>query len=54
MPFVFNIRIQAPFRGLIASARSFSDPSLLIQDRFGPAFQAEKPPVQPLESEKKR
>lgn len=54
LPFIFNIRIRAPFRGLIASARSFSDPSLLIEDRLGPGFQAEKPPVQPLESEKKR
>jgi hypothetical protein len=54
LPFIFNIRIRAPFRGLIATTRSFSDPSLLIQDRLGPSFQAEKPPVQPLESEKKR
>ncbi|MBA2919874.1 hypothetical protein GON01_09220 [Sphingomonas sp. MAH-20] len=54
LPFIFNIRIRAPFRGLIASARSFSDPSLLIQDQLGPAFQAEKPPVQPSDSENKR
>jgi len=54
LPFIFNIRIRAPFRGLISSARSFSDPSLLIQDRLGPAFQAEKPPVQPSDSEIKR
>lgn len=54
LPFIFNIRITAPFRGLIASARGFSDPSLLIQDQLGPGFQAEKPPVQPLESENKR
>jgi len=54
LPFIFNIRIRAPFRGLIASARSFSDPSLLIQDQLGPGFQAEKPPVQPSASENKR
>lgn len=54
LPFIFNIRIRAPFRGLIGTARSFYDPSLLINDRLGPAFQAEKPPVQPQESEIKR
>jgi hypothetical protein len=54
LPFIFNIRIRAPFRGLISSARSFSDPSLLIQDQLGPAFQAEKQPVQPSDSETKR
>lgn len=54
LPFIFNIRIRAPFRGLISSARSFSDPSLLIEDQLGPGFEAEKPPVQPLESENKR
>lgn len=54
LPFIFNIRIRAPFRGLIASARSFYDPSLLIQDQLGPGFQTEKPPVQPSDSETKR
>jgi hypothetical protein len=54
LPFIFNIRIRAPFRGLIGTARSFYDPSLLINDRLGPAFQAEKPPVQPKESVPRR
>ena len=31
LPFVFNIRIKAPFRGLLDSAQSFYDPSRLIQ-----------------------
>jgi hypothetical protein len=54
LPFIFNIRIRAPFRGLISTARSFSDPGLLVQDQLGPGFQAEKPPVQPPASEDKR
>ncbi|WP_375427014.1 YdbH domain-containing protein [uncultured Sphingomonas sp.] len=31
LPLVFNIRIKAPFRGLIDSARSFYDPARLIE-----------------------
>ena len=31
LPIVFNVRIQAPFRGLIDSAQSFIDPSRLIE-----------------------
>ncbi len=31
LPFVFNVRIRAPFRGLIDSAASFYDPRRLIQ-----------------------
>ena len=31
IPFHFNIRIQGPFRALVATARSFEDPSELIR-----------------------
>ena len=31
LPFVFNVRIKAPFRGLIDSAQSFYEPRRLIQ-----------------------
>lgn len=54
LPFIFNITIRAPFRGLLNTARSFTDPSLLIRQNL-PGFEAaEEPakPVQPEESEK--
>ena len=55
LPFVFNIRIKAPFRGLIDSAASFYDPKRLI-DRNLPALLEEQnkradPPIQPPASE---
>ncbi|HEU0067446.1 MAG TPA: YdbH domain-containing protein [Sphingomonas sp.] len=56
LPLVFNIRIRAPFRGLLDSAQSFYDPKRLIQrnlpalledaSRRDPAKTA-PPPVQP-------
>lgn len=50
LPFVFNVRIKAPFRGLINSAASFYDPKRLIQRNL-PALLEEqrkraKPPAQ--------
>ncbi|MFN3945685.1 MAG: YdbH domain-containing protein [Allosphingosinicella sp.] len=36
LPFRFNVRIQGPFRALIGTARSFDDPSLLIQPVLPP------------------
>ncbi|RJF85468.1 YdbH domain-containing protein [Sphingomonas cavernae] len=54
LPFIFNITIRAPFRGLLNTARSFTDPSLLIRQHV-PGFEAAdapQKPVQPEESEK--
>ena len=61
LPFVFNIRIKAPFRGLLDSAQSFYDPKRLIQRNLPALLQQQsappppesppKPPtIQPLES----
>ncbi len=63
LPFVFNIRIRAPFRGLIDSAASFYDPRRLIQRNLPalleeqnrratpPAVPAPTPSIQPPASE---
>jgi hypothetical protein len=56
IPFEFNITIRGPFRTLIATARSFEDPSNLIQSVLPPELR-EKPTnivVQPQESENVR
>lgn len=56
LPFVFNVRIKAPFRGLIDSAASFYDPKRLI-DRNLPALLEEQnkraapPTIQPPASD---
>ena len=65
LPFIFNVRIKAPFRGLIDSAASFYDPKRLIQRNLPalleeqrkrttpPAAATPTPtPIQPAESEK--
>lgn len=53
LPFVFNVRIRAPFRGLLDSAQSFYDPSRLIQRNLPALLQRQQqrapatPPIQP-------
>jgi translocation and assembly module TamB len=54
LPFIFNVRISAPFRGLLGTAQSFVDPSLLIRNSLGDDYQAklrEGVAVKPAESE---
>jgi translocation and assembly module TamB len=57
LPFIFNIRIKAPFRGLLDSAQSFYDPKRLIERNLPALIQQQsappspKPPtIQPAES----
>ena len=50
LPFRFNIKVAAPFRNLLNTARTFQDPTSLLQ-RTLPEMR--DPPVQPAESEKK-
>jgi hypothetical protein len=54
IPFHFNIRVQGPFRALMATARSFEDPSDLIRASLPRLLNSRTPPdspVQPQESE---
>ncbi|WCP15245.1 hypothetical protein sphantq_03706 [Sphingobium sp. AntQ-1] len=58
LPFIFNVRVSAPFRGLLGTAQSFIDPSQLIQNSIGDKVQQEMKAnsnnglaVQPAESE---
>ena len=57
LPFVFNVRINAPFRQLLDSVQSWYDPRRLIErnlpallEEQNRAEEAEKPTVQPRES----
>ncbi len=64
IPLVFNVKIKAPFRQLLTSAKGFYDPTLLIeqnlpaliraQDEAEAAKQRPSAPVQPPESEPMR
>ena len=46
LPFVFNVKIRAPFRSLLDSAQSFYDPTLLIKRNL-PALIREQNKAQP-------
>jgi translocation and assembly module TamB len=39
LPFLFNVRVEAPFRGLLGTAQSFVDPSQLIRNSLGDDYQ---------------
>ncbi|CAN5169778.1 hypothetical protein BH10PSE12_BH10PSE12_25360 [soil metagenome] len=39
LPFIFNIRVEAPFRGLLGTAQSFIDPSGLVRNSLGDDYQ---------------
>ncbi|WP_447762693.1 intermembrane phospholipid transport protein YdbH family protein [Sphingopyxis panaciterrae] len=61
LPFVFNIKIQAPFRQLVTSAKGFYDPTIYIEQNLPALMQAQEDakaaaakspvPVQPPASE---
>jgi hypothetical protein len=54
VPFHFNIRVRGPFRALVATGRSFEDPSDLIRASLPQLLQRQTPPepvIQPHESE---
>ncbi len=43
LPFKFNIRVRAPFRGLVNTARSFQDPGLLLNRTVQPVAIDKRP-----------
>lgn len=61
LPFVFNVKIQAPFRQLVTSAKGFYDPTVYIEQNLPALLQAQEDakaaaanpanPVQPPASE---
>ncbi|MBA3942322.1 MAG: hypothetical protein C0520_14040 [Sphingopyxis sp.] len=61
LPLVFNVKITAPFRQLLTSAKGFYDPSLLVEQNLPALIRAQEEaeaaarsaptPVQPPESE---
>jgi hypothetical protein len=56
LPFVFNVKIRAPFRSLLNSAQGFYDPTLLVKRNLPALIRQQndaKLPVQPPASETK-
>lgn len=58
LPLVFNVKIKAPFRQLLTSAKGFYDPALLVEQNLESLLRAQEEagaapatPVQPPESE---
>ena len=54
LPFIFNVRIAAPFRGLMGTAQSLANPNSLIQNSIGEEVQQkmrEGVAVQPASSD---
>ncbi len=54
LPFLFNVRIEAPFRGLLKTAADFADPTGLVRDSLHhqePPAQTDGLAVQPPDSE---
>ena len=54
LPFLFNVRIAAPFRGLLGTAQSFIDPTNLVQDSIADKVRTdirEGVAVKPVESD---
>jgi translocation and assembly module TamB len=47
LPFRFKITITAPFRGLVNSAQTFVDPSIVLRNTTSGAVQATQPPTAP-------
>ncbi len=43
LPFKFNIRVRAPFRGLVNTARSYQDPGLLLNRTVQPVASEKRP-----------
>lgn len=47
LPFRFKITITAPFRGLVNSAQTYVDPSIVLRNTGSGAIQAAQPPTAP-------
>lgn len=61
LPFIFNVKISAPFRGLLKTAQSYIDPTQTIREEIGKQAQEKMRvqgqqglAVQPLDSDTMR